>query len=112
MRGDFSKQKKLKFRKVVYPLRMSPFGFKIGGNVFETILQTNVPGFVWMRWDFFEKASQISELQGTDAAPRARMQRRGHMGRAHYGASQSRPTEAKKIKSLRDLICFVCIILF
>ena len=24
------------------------------------------------------------ELQGTDAAPRARMQRRGHTGRAHY----------------------------
>ena len=42
--------------------------------------------------------------QGTDAAQRARMQRRGHMGRAHYGASQSRPTETKKIKSLRDLI--------
>ena len=42
--------------------------------------------------------------QGTDAARKARMQRRGHMGRAHYGASQSRPTETKKIKSLRDLI--------
>ena len=32
------------------------------------------------------------------------MQRRGHMGRAHYGASQSRPTETKKIKSLRDFL--------
>ena len=37
------------------------------------------------------------------------MQRRGHMGRAHYGASQSRLTETTKINSLRDLICFVCI---
>ena len=37
------------------------------------------------------------------------MQRRGHMGRAHYGASQFRPTETKKTKSLRDLILFVCI---
>ena len=44
--------------------------------------------------------------QGTDAARRALMQRRGHMGQAHYGASQSRPTETKKIKSLRDLISF------
>ena len=37
------------------------------------------------------------------------MQRRGHMGRAHYGASQSRPTEIQKIKSLRDLMFVVCI---
>ena len=39
------------------------------------------------------------------------MQCRGHMGRAHYGASQSRPTETRKIKSLRDLI-FFCWYLF
>ena len=40
------------------------------------------------------------------------MQRRGHMGRAHYGASWSRTTETKKIKSLRDLIfLFVSLIL-
>ena len=45
--------------------------------------------------------------QGTDAARRARMQRRVHMGQAHYGASQSRPAETKKIKSLRDLIFVV-----
>ena len=48
--------------------------------------------------------------QGTDTARGARMQRRGHMGRAHYGASQSRQTETKKVKSLRDLIFVVCII--
>ena len=36
------------------------------------------------------------------------MQRRGHMGQAQYGASQSRPTETNKIKSLHDLICFFC----
>ena len=45
--------------------------------------------------------------QGTDAARRARMQRRGHMGRAHYGASQSRPTETTKnqIASRFDFFC-------
>ena len=37
------------------------------------------------------------------------MQRRGHMGRAHYGASQSRPTETQQIKSLGDLIFVDCI---
>ena len=47
--------------------------------------------------------------QGTDTARRARMQRQGHMGQARYGASQSRPTETKKIKSLRDLFFFGCI---
>ena len=41
----------------------------------------------------------------------ARMQRRGHMGRAHYGASQSRLAETQKIKSLRDLI-FFCLYYF
>ena len=78
----------------------------VGENILDvflavpTVIGENILGF-FLFW----------ELQGTDAAPRARMQRRGHMGRAHYGASQSRPTETKKIKSLRDLICFVCIII-
>ncbi len=36
--------------------------------------------------------------QGTDAARRARMQRRGYMGRAHYGASQSGRLKQKKSK--------------
>ena len=42
---------------------------------------------------------------------RARMQCRGHMGRAHYGASQSGPTETRKMKSLRDLF-FCCLYYF
>ena len=40
------------------------------------------------------------------------MQRRGHMGRAHHEASQSRPTETKKIKSLRDLIFWFVLFCF
>ena len=40
------------------------------------------------------------------------MQRREHMGRANYGASQSRPTETKRIKSLRDLIFLFVSFLF
>ena len=48
--------------------------------------------------------------QGMDAAQRARMQRRGHMGRAYYGASQSRPTKTKKPN--RFAIGFFVFVLF
>ena len=38
------------------------------------------------------------------------MQRGGHMGRAHYGASQSRTAETRKNRTLRDLICLVALV--
>jgi hypothetical protein len=58
-------EKKLKFWKVVYPLRMSPFGLKICGHVFQTILQKYFPQ------EFFGWGGIFRSVEGTDAVPRA-----------------------------------------
>ena len=60
MRGDFSKNQ-FKFRKVVYPPRMSPFGLKICGDVFQTILQQNLSQDFFGWGGIFRKKCQISE---------------------------------------------------
>ena len=56
----------LKFWKVVYPPRMSPFGLKICGHVFsDTIAKILFPGFVWMRWDFSKRGGHGCSAEGT-----------------------------------------------
>ena len=53
-----------------------------------------------MRWDFSKRGGHGCSAEGTWAGRTMPV----------YGASQSWPTETKKIKSLRDLIFCVCII--
>ena len=53
--------KSVKFREVVYPPRMSPFGLEICERVFQTILQQNYSQDFFGRGGIFRKKCQISE---------------------------------------------------
>ena len=58
---EYVRTKTLKFLKVVYTPRMSPFGLTICGDVFQTILQRYESRDLFGRGGIFRETSQISE---------------------------------------------------